>query len=613
MSSVAQRVSAVPYKWIALSNTTLGVLMATINASIMLIALPDIFRGIGVNPLQPGNTSLLLWLIMGYLVVTAVLVVSFGRLGDMFGRVRMFNLGFALFALFSIMLSVTWLHGTAAAWWLIGMRVMQGVGGAMLMANSSAILTDAFPANERGLALGLNQVAAIAGSFIGLVLGGLLGPVEWRLVFLVSVPFGVLGAIWSYLKLQERGIRRPARLDWAGNVTFGAGLIAVLVGITYGIQPYGGHTMGWTSPLVLGLIIGGIAVLAAFCVIETRVTDPMFNLGLFKIRPFTAGNMASLLSSLGRGGLMFTLIIWLQGIYLPTHGYDFDRTPLWAGIAMLPLTVGFLFAGPLSGYLSDRFGARPFATGGMLLAAASFVMLEMLPINFTYWQFAGILLLNGIGMGLFASPNRAGIMNSLPPERRGVGAGMSATFQNSAMVLSIGVFFTLIILGLAGTLPGALNHGLVAQGLPHADAARIAALPPVSVLFAALLGYNPVRTLLGPAISKLSPSHAAYLTGHTFFPSLISAPFKHGLEVAFIFAIACCLIAAVASLLRGGKYVHDDSSPALTAELADADIEAGLDVEEPALQTVASGPPAPGPDQPGRPREVAQAPARHAH
>ena len=612
MSSVAQRVSAVPYKWIALSNTTLGVLMATINASIMLIALPDIFRGIGVNPLQPGNTSLLLWLIMGYLVVTAVLVVSFGRLGDMFGRVRMFNLGFALFALFSIMLSVTWLHGTAAAWWLIGMRVMQGVGGAMLMANSSAILTDAFPANERGLALGLNQVAAIAGSFIGLVLGGLLGPVEWRLVFLVSVPFGVLGAIWSYLKLQERGIRRPARLDWAGNVTFGAGLIAVLVGITYGIQPYGGHTMGWTSPLVLGLIIGGIAVLAAFCVIETRVTDPMFNLGLFKIRPFTAGNMASLLSSLGRGGLMFTLIIWLQGIYLPTHGYDFDRTPLWAGIAMLPLTVGFLFAGPLSGYLSDRFGARPFATGGMLLAAASFVMLEMLPINFTYWQFAGILLLNGIGMGLFASPNRAGIMNSLPPERRGVGAGMSATFQNSAMVLSIGVFFTLIILGLAGTLPGALNHGLVAQGLPHADAARIAALPPVSVLFAALLGYNPVRTLLGPAISKLSPGHAAYLTGHTFFPSLISAPFKHGLEVAFIFAIACCLIAAVASLLRGGKYVHDDSSPALTAELADADIEAGLDVEQPALQTVASGPPAPGPDRPG-PREVAQAPARHAH
>ncbi|HUB38800.1 MAG TPA: MFS transporter [Streptosporangiaceae bacterium] len=556
-SQAGRHSRGVHYKWIALSNTTLGVLMATVNSSIMLIALPDIFRGIGVNPLQPGNTSLLLWLLMGYLVVTAVLVVSFGRLGDMFGRVRMFNLGFAVFAVFSILLSVTWLHGTAAAWWLIAMRILQGVGGAMLMANSSAILTDAFPPNERGLALGLNQVAAIAGSFIGLVLGGVLGPVGWRYVFLISVPFGVLGTIWSYLKLQERGIRKPARLDWAGNLTFGAGLIAVLVGITYGIQPYGGHTMGWTSPVVLVLLFGGLAVLAIFCAIETRVAEPMFNLSLFRIRPFTAGNMASLLAGLGRGGLMFTLIIWLQGIYLPIHGYGFSQTPLWAGIAMLPLTVGFLVAGPLSGWLSDRHGARPFATGGMVLAAASFLLLELLPINFSYWQFAVILLLNGVGMGLFASPNRAGIMNSLPPDRRGVGAGMSATFQNSAMVLSIGIFFTLIILGLASTLPTALSHGLITQGLPRADAARIAALPPVSIMFAALLGYNPVQTLLGPAISKLPASHAAYLTGHTFFPSLISAPFEHGLAIAFGFAIAACLIAALASLLRGGRYVHD--------------------------------------------------------
>jgi len=574
------------YKWIALSNTTLGMLMATINASIMLIALPDIFRGIGVNPLQPGNTSLLLWLIMGYLVVTAVLVVSFGRLGDMFGRVRMFNLGFALFALFSIMLSLTWLHGTAAAWWLIGMRILQGVGGAMLMANSSAILTDAFPANERGLALGLNQVAAIAGSFIGLVLGGVLGPLSWRYVFLVSVPFGVLGTIWSYLKLQERGIRRPARLDWAGNVTFAAGLIAVLVGITYGIQPYGGHTMGWTSPLVLGLIIGGLAVLAIFCVIETRVAEPMFRLALFRIRPFTAGNMASLLASLGRGGLMFILIIWLQGIYLPIHGYSFSNTPLWAGIAMLPLTVGFLIAGPLSGWLSDRYGARPFSTGGMIVAAASFVLLQLLPVDFVYWQFAGILLLNGIGMGLFASPNRAAIMNSLPPDRRGVGAGMSATFQNSAMVLSIGVFFTLIILGLASALPSALSHGLIAQGVPRADAARVAALPPVSIMFAALLGYNPIRTLLGPALSKLPAGHAAYLTGHSFFPSLISGPFQHGLDIAFDFAIAACLIAAVASLLRGGRYVHEldnaTAEPATEPEAATESEPAAESEPEPA-------------------------------
>ncbi len=555
--------------------------MATINASIMLIALPDIFRGIGVNPLQPGNTSLLLWMIMGYLVVTAVLVVSFGRLGDMFGRVRIYNLGFAVFSVFSVLLAVTWFHGTAAAWWLIAGRILQGIGGAMLMANSSALLTDAFPANQRGLALGLNQVAGIAGSFIGLILGGLLGPVDWRLVFLVSVPFGVFGTFWAYLMLRELGIRRPARLDWWGNVTFGVGLIAVLVGITYGIQPYGGHAMGWTSPFVLTTIIGGLAVLAIFCFVETRVAEPMFQLPLFKLRAFTAGNLASLLSGLGRGGLMFVLIIWLQGIYLPRHGYSFSQTPLWAGIFMLPLTVGFLVAGPVSGWLSDRFGTRPFATGGMLVAAASFLLLELLPINFTYWQFAMILLLNGIGMGLFASPNRAGIMNSLPPERRGVGAGMSATFQNSAMVLSIGIFFTLIILGLASSLPAALNHGLIAQGVPRADAARVAALPPVSVMFAALLGYNPVQTLLGPVITKLPASHAAYLTGRSFFPALISPAFSHGLSVAFDFAIAACLIAALASLLRGKRYVHEEHGAGALAVPASA--EAPVSITEQAV------------------------------
>ncbi|HVW43682.1 MAG TPA: MFS transporter [Amycolatopsis sp.] len=553
------------YKWVALSNTTLGVLIATINSSILLIALPDIFRGIGIDPLQPGNTSLLLWVIMGYLVVTAVLVVSFGRLGDMYGRVRMYNAGFAVFTIFSILLSVTWLHGTAGALWLIVMRVMQGVGGALLMANSSAIITDAFPAEQRGLALGLNQVSAIAGSFIGLVLGGLLGPLEWHAVFLVSVPIGVFGTIWAYWKLHDTGIRRPARLDWWGNVTFAAGLIAVLVGITYGIQPYGGHTMGWTSPMVLGCILGGIAMLAVFCVVETRVAEPMFRLSLFRIRAFTAGNLASLLSSLGRGGLQFILIIWLQGIWLPRHGYSFEQTPLWAGIYMVPVTAGFLVAGPMSGYLSDRFGARPFATGGMVVAALSFVWLLLLPVNFSYWQFALALLLNGIGMGLFASPNRAGIMNSLPPHQRGVGSGISSTFQNSAMVLSIGIFFSLMITGLARSLPSTLSTGLVAQGVPAASANALAGLPPVSVLFASLLGYNPLGTLLDPQVlAQLPPDRGSFLTGRSFFPDLISGPFASGLTVAFGFAIVACLIAAVASWLRGGKYL---ASPAESGEV----------------------------------------------
>jgi MFS family permease len=548
------------YKWIVLSNTTLGILMATVSSSILLIALPDIFRGIGIDPLQPSSTSYLLWLIMGFMVVTAVLVVSFGRLGDMFGRVKMYNAGFAVFTVFSILLSVTWMRGTPGVLWLIGMRLGQGVGGAMLMANSSAILTDTFPVDQRGLALGLNQVAGIAGSFVGLVLGGLLGPVEWRLVFLVSVPVGVFGTVWAYLKLHDTGVRRPAQLDVWGNATFAVGLIALLVGITYGIQPYGSRTMGWTNPWVLTALIGGVVVLAVFCVIETKVPEPMFHLGLFRIRAFTAGNLASLLASLGRGGLMFILIIWLQGIWLPRHGYSFASTPLWAGIYMLPLTVGFLVAGPTSGWLSDRFGARTFATGGMVLAAVTFVWLMLLPVNFDYLQFAVVLLLNGIGMGLFAAPNRAGIMNSLPADQRGVGAGISATFQNAAMVLSIGIFFSLIITGLSSSLPHTLSSGLTAQGVPAADAARLGALPPVSVLFASLLGYNPVQSLLGPhVLAGLPAHHAAYLTGRSFFPALISGPFSDGLTVAFGFATAACLVAGVASLLRGGKYVHTET------------------------------------------------------
>jgi MFS family permease len=559
------------YKWIALSNTTLGILMATVNSSILLIALPDIFRGIHIDPLAPGNTNYLLWMILSFLVVTAVLVVSLGRLGDMFGRVRMYNLGFAIFTVGSILLSITWMTGSAAALWLIGMRVVQGIGGAMLFANSSAILTDAFPAHQRGLALGINGVAAIAGSFVGLVLGGVLAPVSWRLVFLVSVPIGLFGTVWAYLKLRDIGVRKPAHIDWWGNLTFAVGLIAVMVGITYGIQPYGGHTMGWTAPGVLAALIGGTAVLAAFCIIETRVREPMFDLSLFRIRAFAAGNVATLLAAIGRGGLQFILIIWLQGIWLPRHGYDFAETPLWAGIYMLPMIAGFLLAGPASGWLSDRYGARPFATGGMALAAISFGLLELLPVNFGYLPFALLLLLNGIGMGLFSSPNRAAIMNALPPDQRGAGAGMSATFQNSAMVLSIGIFFSLMIVGLASSLPSALHDGLVANGVPNADATRVSHLPPVATLFASFLGYNPIETLLGPdTLHHVSAAQAHVLTGRSFFPQLISGPFASALDVAFTFALVACVLAAFASALRGGRYHHDDETPREAAFEGDA-------------------------------------------
>jgi MFS family permease len=570
------RVRKPEYKWVALSNTTLGMLIATINGSILLIALPDIFRGIRIDPLAPGNTSYLLWLILGFLVVIAVLVVSLGRLGDIYGRVRMFNLGFAVFTLFSILLSITWMHGSAAAIWLILMRIGQGVGGALLFANSSAILTDAFPQNQRGLALGVNSIAAIAGSFLGLVLGGVLAPIHWRLVFVVSVPIGVIATVWSYHSLRELSERRPARIDWWGNATFALGLIGVMVGITYGIQPYGGHTMGWTSPLVLSSLLGGLLLLAVFCVIETRVAEPMFHLELFRIRAFAAGNLAALLAAMGRGGLQFILIIWLQGIWLPEHGYAFSRTPLWAGIYLLPLIAGFLVAGPASGYLSDHFGARAFATGGMILAALSFLLLILLPVDFAYPWFALILLLNGIGMGLFSSPNSAGVMNALPASQRGAGAGMLATFMNSASVLSIGVFFTLMIVGLSSGLPHALQNGLLAHGVPTADAARISHLPPVATLFASFLGYNPIKTLLGPhVLSQLPAGEAQALTGRSFFPHLISGPFHTALVYAFVFAIAACLVAAVASSLRGGKYHYAEATSPPGAPTGSEPVEPG--------------------------------------
>ncbi len=548
------------YKWVALFISTLGMLMATIDGSIVLIAMPDIFRGIGLDPLQPGNSFYLLWMILGFLVVTSVLVVTLGRLGDMYGRVRIYNLGFAVFTLFSLLLSLTWMTGHAAGVWLITMRIFQGVGAAMLMANSAAILTDAFPVNQRGMALGVNQAAAFSGSFIGLVLGGILAPINWRLIFLVSVPIGLFATVLGYLKLREFGERRKAHIDWPGNITFALGLILVMIGITYGIEPYGSHVMGWTNPFVIGALVVGVLLLIAFCVIETKVPEPMFRLQLFKIRAFTSGVVASFLAALSRGGLMFMLIIWLQGIWLPLHGYNFSATPLWAGIALLPLTTGLLIAGPTSGILSDRFGARPFATGGMIGTALCFLALELLPVDFPYWLFATILFFTGICMASFGSPNRTGVMNSLPPEHRGAGSGMNTTFQNSAQVVSIGIFFTLMIAGLASSLPASIYHGLVAHGVPTQAAQKAGNLPPVSTLFAAFLGYNPIEHLAGPAVlAHLSAAQRAVVTGHGFFPQLITAPFKKGLNAAFNFAILASLLAAAASWSRGGKYVYSDT------------------------------------------------------
>jgi MFS family permease len=554
------------YKWIALSNTTLGVLLATLDASITLIAMPAIFRGIHLDPLKPANSFYLLWMILGFLVVSSVLIVSLGRLGDMYGRVKMYNLGFVIYTVASLLLTIDWMTGQSGAMYLIVFRIVQGIGAAFLLANAAAIITDAFPANQRGMALGINNIVGVSGMFVGLVLGGLLAPIDWRLVFLISVPVGLLGTVWAYLKLEERSEPRRAPIDWWGNLTFALGLILIMVSVTYGIRPYGAGQTGWGSPRVIALLCAGVASLIAFLAIESRVENPMFRLPLFRIRAFTFGTLSTFLSAVARGGLMFMLIIWLQGIWLPEHGVDYADTPLRAGLYMLPLTLGMLIAGPTSGYLSDRFGARGFATGGMLGSALSFLLLSLLPIDFSFGAFAAVLLLMGISMGMFASPNRAAVMNSLPPEDRGAGGGMNQTFQNSAQVLSVGIFFTLMILGLASNLPHALASGLQAHGVSAASAHSAARIPPVSILFAAFLGYNPIEHLVGGhVLGSLSVHNHAALTGQSFFPHLISAPFSSGLHEAFAFAIVACLIAAAASLLRGGTYRHGEEAGKLGA------------------------------------------------
>jgi len=545
------------YEWKALANTTAAVFMSALDGSIVLIAMPAIFRGIHLDPLAPANVGYLLWMIMGYRLVQAVLVVTVGRLGDMYGRVKIYNAGFAVFTVASVLLSFDPFGAGAGAIWLIAWRVPQAVGGAMLTANSAAILTDAFPAHRRGFALGTNQVAALAGQFIGLVAGGLLAAWDWRAVFWVNVPVGIFGTVWAYRTLRETAERGGGRIDWWGNVTFGVGLSAVLVAVTLGLQPYQHHTMGWTNPATIVLGIGGVALLVAFVLIEKIVPMPVIRLDLFRIRAFTAGNVAGLAMSIARGGMQFVLIIWLQGIWLPLHGYDFSATPLWAGIFLLPLTFGFLVSGPVAGTLSDRFGSRGLASAGAVLFGASFLGLLALPVSFPFWAFALLIAANGIGSGMFASPNSSSIMSSVPASQRGVASGMRATFQNSGTALSIGVFFSLMIAGLAADLPTTLAAGLHQQGVPPDVAARIGSLPPVSSLFAAILGVNPVQHLLQPSgvLATLPAGNQQVLTGNSFFPSLIAGPFHKGLVIVFTVAAVLSALAAVASLLRGGRVI----------------------------------------------------------
>jgi EmrB/QacA subfamily drug resistance transporter len=540
------------YKWTALSNTTIGSLMAALDGTIVLISLPAIFNGIKIDPLT--SFQYLLWILFGYSIVTSTLLVTFGRISDMFGRVRLYNLGFAIFTVGSTLCYLTPNSGDMGALELIFFRIIQGAGAAFLFANSAAIITDAFPENERGQALGINMVAILAGSLIGLVGGGVLASIDWRLIFLVSVPIGIFGTVWSYWKLKEVGtIRRNQKLDIWGNVTFGLGLTLLLIGVTYGLLPYQPSSMGWGDPWVIGSLVSGAILLVAFPLVEMKVEDPMFRLELFKIRAFSMGNFAGLLASVGRGGVQIMLIILLQGIWLPLHGYAIKSTPFWSGIYLTPMLVGFVVMGPISGRISDRHGARLLATMGMAITAGTFMALSFLPYNFQILPFSIILLVMGIGGGMFASPNIAAIMNSSPRENRGAASGMRATLQNVGQTISLAIFFTIILEALASGLPSSISSALSSQNVPQQIVSRFAnSISPTGALFAAFLGYNPIASgLSSQLLSQIPTSALQTIEAPAFFANAIAPAFVSALHLAFYIGAGISIVAAVASAFRG--------------------------------------------------------------
>ena len=534
-------------------------LMGSINMSIVMIALPAIFNGIHIDPLN--SFQYLLWILMGYGLVTATLLLSFGRLSDMYGRVKMFQLGFLIFSIGSILLYLTPSTGDMGALEIIFFRIVQAVGAAFFMANSAAILTDAFPANERGKALGINTVAVMAGMFLGLIIGGILAVFDWRYVFLVSVPFGLIGTVWAYYKLKEISVKaEKTKIDLLGNATFLIGITLVLVGVTYGLIPYGNSSMGWSNPWVIASILLGFISMILFGFVENRVESPMFRLDLFKNKSFAYANLAGLLGALGRGGVMFMIILLLQGIYLPLHGYSYSSTPFWGGIYMLPLTAGIVIFGPLSGVLSDRYGPRWIATGGMIVTAFAFIFLAALPYDFTYLVFGLAMFIMGMGMGMFGAPNSASIMNSVPSEDRGIASGMMYTINNTAQTASMAIFFTIIIIGITQRFPEAMTASLSSIGAVYL-APALSNIPPTAALFSAFLGYNPVNAILtalpAPLVAHIPQATLNTLTGTTWFPQTLQNAFVPSLRTSFYIGAILSVIAAILSVLRGEKYIHE--------------------------------------------------------
>lgn len=588
----------VQYKWVALSNTTIGVLMASINGTIILISLPAVFRGLKIDPFLPGSFEYLLWILMGYMIVTAVLLVTVGRLSDIFGRVRLFNFGFLIFTIGSILLFLTPNTGDRGALELIIFRMVQAVGASFLFANSAAIITDSFPVNERGKAMGINQIAALAGSLVGLILGGILAAVNWRYVFLVSVPVGLFGTIWSLLKLKDHSVRhKDQKIDLPGNIAFAGGISLMLLGITYGLMPYGSSSMGWGNPWVKVAMLSGLVLLIVFILIERVVEQPMFNLRLFRNRAFATGSFAGMLQSMGMGGMMFMIIILLQGIWLPLHNYSYSSVPFWAGIYTIPMMAGFVLMGPISGTLSDKIGARLLGTIGMSISGIAFLLLSTLSYDFSYIPFALMLFMMGFGMGTFAAPNITAVMNSVPPQLRGVASGMRTTLQNTGQTASMGIFFSIVLVFLTKYLPGSFTTALQSAGAPVLIPV-FKSIPPTSALFSAFLGYNPVTTIFSllPSgfSSVVSGSSLAVITGTHWFPGAIATAFMSSLRISFYAGAGIFFVAALLSALRGKRYVHGEtpeSSEIFKAENTPNSIRsAGQSGEPPQAGSVSSEP-----------------------
>ncbi|MCL4412129.1 MAG: MFS transporter [Candidatus Thermoplasmatota archaeon] len=555
------------YKYTVLTNTMLGALMAAINMNIVMITLPAIFKGLGIDPFQSGEFIYLLWILMGYSIVLASILVTFGRISDIFGRTRMYTLGFIIFTVGSVLLSII-PGGTknTGATILIGFRMIQAVGAGFLMVNSTALLTDAFPGNERGKALGINQISFVVGSLLGLIIGGLLSSFDWHMVFIVNVPFAVAGTLWSIVKLKETAPRQKVGIDFLGNLSLALSLILISLGFTYTLMPYGNQQMGWGSPWVIASFILGTALIFAFIAIERRVKNPLFNLSLFKIKPFAYGNISLFLAAMGRGAIMFLVVIWLQGIYLPLHGFSYSQTPFWAGIYMLPMLLGMVVFGPVGGVLTDKYGARLYATLGMVISAVGLVLLTMVPYNFNVWFFEIILVVIGIGGGLFASPNTTAIMNAVASKDRASANGMRMTINNVASTISMAVFFSITITIFSLKVPGAMYSDAIKIGVPTSIATILAGIPPSGALFGAFLGVSPMSIIPQSLFALIPLGARAALESNSFFPNVIGPSFIIGLDYAIYIALAMSILGAIFSALMGERYVHEEHGISIEAK-----------------------------------------------